>query len=141
MLIGSSIGFSNKHGIDTWYLTLNRSTLTPPNYVFSIVWSILYAMIGISGWIIWQSRNLKGLRTLKTLYFFQIILNWSWTPLFFSYHLTGFSLICLAMIVISVTILISRLYKNLIAVSLLLTPYLLWLLFASYLNFYIWQNN
>ena len=130
-----------KYNATTWYLTLNRSQLTPPNYIFSIVWSFLYCLLAISGWLIWQSKPFVNLPLLKKLFIAQLILNWSWTPLFFTYHLIDLALICLALIVILVVILIIKSYKNLIAVSLMLGPYLLWLLLASYLNFYIWQYN
>ncbi len=139
--IGSIIGNLMKDNVDTWYSTLNRSELTPPNYVFGTVWSILYAMIAISGFLIWESRPFSGLSGVKRLYISQLILNWTWTPLFFGYQLTGISLICLAAIVTLVAILVVRTYKNLTTSSILLIPYLLWITFASYLNFYIWRYN
>ncbi len=141
MLIGSVIGASTKSDTDTWYKTLIRSPLTPPDYVFGIAWSILYAMIAISGWLIWEAKPFSNIKLIKGLYISQLILNWVWTPLFFSYHLTGLSLICIIMIITLVAILIFKAYKNLSSVSFLLIPYLLWLLFASHLNFYIWQYN
>lgn len=141
ILMGSGIGFLTKNTIDTWYITLNRSALTPPNYVFGIAWNILYVMIAVSGWLLWESKPFLALQQIKILYVLQLILNWIWTPLFFSYHLTGLACICLTMMVILLAILIVKAYKNLTAASLLLVPYLLWLLFASYLNFYIWQYN
>jgi len=141
ILIGSFIGNSTKSSIDTWYQALNRSPLTPPNYVFGIAWSILYALIAFSGWLIWEAKNCYDLKLIKNLYISQLILNWSWPPLFFSYQLIGISLICLVMIVLLVAILVFKTYKNMTTASLLLVPYLLWLLFAGYLNFYIWQYN
>jgi benzodiazapine receptor len=98
-------------------------------------------MIATSGWIIWRSDSFAALKTIKKLYVSQLILNWLWTPLFFSYHLTGVSLICLCSIIILVALLIMKSYKKINSASLLLIPYLLWLLFAVHLNFYIWQNN
>ena len=102
LLISSIIGASTKSSVDTWYKTLNRSPLNPPNYLFGVAWSALYAMIAISGWIIWCSDSFTGLKTIKKLYISQLILNWSWAPLFFSYHLIGVSLICLCAIIILV---------------------------------------
>lgn len=140
--IGSIIGSLTKSSTDSWYKTLNRSPLTPPNYVFGIAWTILYAMIATSGWLIWQEeRNLPEIKSIKILYLLQLILNWSWTPLFFTYYLTGAALVCLITITILVATLIIKSYKKLKNASLLLVPYLLWLLFATHLNFYIWQYN
>lgn len=139
--IGAAIGASTETSVDTWYHALNRSPLTPPSYVFSIVWTILYILIAISGWIIWKSQFFLELPTIKKLYIAQMLLNWSWTPLFFGHHLVSFALICLCLIVILVAILIVKSHKNLPAISGLLIPYLLWLTLATHLNFYIWQNN
>jgi len=65
MLIGSLIGALTKGGVSGWYADINRSPLTPPNYVFGIAWSILYAMIATSGWIIWESKSFSCLSLLK----------------------------------------------------------------------------
>lgn len=139
--IGGVIGSLTKPEISIWYHTLNRSNLTPPNYVFPIAWTVLYGMIGACGWLIWRSQAFPKLSIIKTLYVTQLILNWSWTPLFFYCHLTGLSLVVLGLMDILVGALIWLTYRNMRAVFLLMIPYLLWILFASYLNFYIWQSN
>jgi translocator protein len=139
--IGGVIGSLTKPEISTWYSTLNRSTLTPPNYVFPIAWTILYGIIGICGWLIWREPSFRKLSVIKTLYMTQLILNWSWTPLFFGFHLTGLSLVVLGTMDILVFALICLAYRKMKVVSLLMIPYLSWILFASYLNFYIWQYN
>ena len=139
--IGGVIGSLTKPEISTWYSTLNRSALTPPNYIFPIAWTILYGIIGACGWLIWRASSFPKLSIIKTLYLAQLILNWSWTPLFFHYHLTGFSLVVLGLMDILVVTLIWLAYQKMRAVSLLMIPYLSWILFASYLNFYIWQYN
>jgi len=139
--IGGVIGSLTKPEISTWYSTLNRSTLTPPNYVFPIAWTILYGIIGVCGWLIWRASSFPKLSIIKTLYVAQLILNWSWTPLFFHYHLTGLSLVVLVAMDVLVCALICIAYQRMRAVSLLMIPYLSWILFASYLNFYIWQYN
>jgi tryptophan-rich sensory protein len=139
--IGGAIGSLTKPEISTWYSTLHRSTLTPPNYVFPIAWTILYGIIGACGWLIWHPQAFPKFSIIKTLYVTQLILNWSWTPLFFGFHLTGLSLIVLGLMDILVFALIWLAYRKMRAVSLLMIPYLSWILFASYLNFYIWQCN
>lgn len=139
--IGGVIGSLTKPEISTWYSILNRSPLTPPNYVFPVAWTILYGIIGACGWLIWKESSFSKLSIIKTLYVTQLILNWSWTPLFFHYHLTGHSLIVLGAMDILVSELIYLTYQKIRSVSLLMIPYLLWILFATYLNFYIWQYN
>ena len=139
--IGAVIGSLTKPEIGSWYSALNRSTLTPPNYVFPVAWTILYGIIGACGWLIWRKSQFPRLSVIKTLYVTQLILNWSWTLLFFHYHLTGLSLVVLVAMDILVVTLIWLTYRKMRAVSLLMIPYLSWILFASYLNFYIWQYN
>ena len=139
--IGGVIGSLTKPEISTWYSALNRSTLTPPNYVFPVAWTILYGIIGACGWFIWRSQAFPKLNAIKTLYVTQLILNWSWTPLFFHYHFTGLSLVVLGAMDILICALICLAYRKIKVVSLLMIPYLSWILFASYLNFYIWQYN
>lgn len=139
--IGGIIGSFTKPEISTWYSTLNRSPLTPPNYVFPIAWTILYGIIGACGWLIWPASAFPKLSIIKTLYVAQLILNWNWTPLFFHYHLTGLSLVVLIAMDILVCALICLAYQKMRAVSLLMIPYLSWILFASYLNFYILHYN
>jgi tryptophan-rich sensory protein len=139
--IGGVIGSLTKPEISAWYSTLNRARLTPPNYVFPIAWTILYGIIGICGWLIWRNQAFPKLSIIKTLYVTQLILNWSWIPLFFGFHLTGLSLVVLGTMDILVFALICLAYRKMKAVSLLMIPYLSWILFATYLNFYIWRYN
>lgn len=141
ILIGSGFGLLTKGSVDTWYQTLSRSPLTPPDYVFGIVWTILYTMIAASGWLIWNLKKVSGLATIKILYMIQLLLNWSWTPLFFYYHLTGSALVCLSVIIIMVTVIVAKLFRKSRIAALLLVPYLTWLLLAAQLNFYIWAHN
>lgn len=141
IVIGGTIGSLTKPEISTWYNTLNLSPLTPPNYIFPIAWTVLYGIIGACGWLIWREHSFPKLSIIKALYVIQLILNWSWTPLFFYYHLTGLSLIVLGGMDVLVGALIFLAYPKIRTVSLLMIPYFLWILFASYLNFCIWRFN
>lgn len=140
IIIGMIIGNLTKGDLDSWYASLNKSSLTPAGYVFGMVWSILYAIIGLTGWYIWQIKS-SQIRSIKRLYIAQLFLNWSWTPLFFTFHLIGAAFISICLIALLVTLIIIKTYKTVRIVSLLFMPYLVWLLFAAYLNFYIWQYN
>ena len=141
VLIGALIGSLTKADISDWYKHLSRSPLTPPNYIFPIAWTILYAIIGACGWLIWCMPEAPESNLVKTLYAMQLSLNWSWTSLFFHYHLTGVSLIVLVFMDIAVSMIIYVEYARNRLVSLLMIPYLLWIVFATYLNFYIWYYN
>lgn len=139
--IGAMIGSFTKPELNDWYHSLYRSPLTPPNYVFPIAWTILYAMIGFCGWLIWQMPHFPSLSVMKSLYAVQLLLNWSWTPVFFYYHATGLALCILIMLNFLVGFLIFLSYSKVRWIALLMLPYLCWILFAGYLNFYIWLHN
>jgi len=136
LLMGYLLGLLTQASIPNWYVFLNKSPFTPPNFLFGIAWTILYICIAVSGWLIWH----KQLTNLKHLFVLQLILNWVWTPLFFTYHFTGLSFLCIAFICALVGLLLYKAYFFK-PVFWLLLPYFLWLLFASHLNFYVWQYN
>lgn len=139
--IGALIGACIKPEISTWYSTLHRSPLTPPNYVFPIVWTLLYGILGVCGSMIWRTQSSQQLLTIKIIYCLQLMLNWSWAPLFFQYHTTGLSLLIVCCMDILASILIWLTYPKMRSVALLMTPYAAWIFFASYLNLYIWLYN
>jgi len=133
------ISFLSMDKIDSWYLDLNKSSLTPPGYIFSIVWPILYILMSISVWIIWNKE--KEITFPIQLYIIQLILNFAWSPLFFKYHLIYESQILLLFTWMLVFIMIILFYSIDKTAGLLLIPYLIWLSFALYLNNYILLNN
>lgn len=143
LLVSWGLGALTDAGLGTWYIDLNRSQLTPPSYVFGPVWTILYIFIAISGWWIFHKKSFIHAGLIKSLYIIQLILNWMWTPLFFYYHLPGLALLCLFLIDIAVAILIYACCKNknLTSVAKLMIPYFAWILFATYLNWFIYINN
>jgi len=140
-IIGYGLGMITQHNIVSWYPTLHKSTLTPPDIVFPIVWFILYCMLAVSGYTLWQYRHQPKVKLALVFYLLQMLLNWAWTPLFFYFHWIGVSLFCImAMIILTlITIITTRNTYKLSCV--LLIPYFIWLLFAGYLNAVIWILN
>ena len=88
-LISSAIGFFSRESVDGWYQTLTRSALTPPDFVFGPVWTILYAMLAAAGFLLWK-RDKGQLGDVKSIYMLQMLLNWSWMPLFFTLNILVF---------------------------------------------------
>ena len=124
---------SSSAGTDLWYQSLIKSNLNPPGYVFGIVWSILYLLMGITAW--------RTFYTIKNLFYIQLFFNAIWSWLFFSFHLPVISLIDIWLLIfINIKILFMLLKQDKIA-AFLYTPYIVWLLFASYLNLFIVLNN
>lgn len=139
--VGYLIGELTNSRLNLWYDSLQRSPLTPPGIAFAIVWPILYIMIAISGWMIFTKLPKGSFYSAKFFFTLQLLLNWLWTPLFFHLHLTGFSALCILLILISTVVVIRQIFKRLPWAAILLIPYGLWLIFAFYLNLYIYIYN
>ena len=120
---------STNTSIDSWYLSLNKSELNPPGYVFGIVWPILYVFMMISAVLTHKKTYL--------LFLSQLVLNASWSWLFFNFQMPLLALLDIY-ILIFLNIYISKLmyFESKVAFSLYL-PYVIWITFASYLNLFI----
>jgi tryptophan-rich sensory protein len=125
-----------------WYNSLNKSSLNPPPWVFGVVWPILYIMIISSGvnYII-SKPNLTYTDKGLLFYVIQFILNLIWSPLFFNYKQICLSLIVIISLICFVYLTMQEFEKTNRLSALLLIPYLLWISYAAYLNFYVCNNN
>lgn len=130
-IIGSI--FTKDNVQSDWY-QLNKPSFTPPNYVFPIVWTTLYLLIGISLYLAWTSAKKTQKGKLAKLFALNLILNLFWTPLFFLLQNPILSLIDMYLLIISTIWLIIFIYKINKTSSLILIPYLIWITFASFLN-------
>lgn len=129
IIISGSIGL---------YKYLVKPPLSPPNIVFIIVWSILYVLMGISAYKIYESKNISSKNAL-TVYIIQLLFNFIWPILFFTLNYRLVSFIWILMLFITILIMITKFYKINKLSAYLQLPYLFWVAFASYLNlgFYI----
>ena len=121
-----------------WYATLNKAPWTPPNIAFPIVWVLLYICIAIAGWRLFHHGN----QTLKVLWCLQLVLNGLWSWVFFGQHWIGpglLNIILIDALVINLALKARR--AELEVVSILLAPYIVWLLLATTLNAYILLAN
>ena len=137
--LGSLFTFSS---IPTWYASLDKPFFNPPNWIFSPVWTLLYFLMGISLYLIllsgWQDREAKrGI----ILFFAQLLLNVAWSFVFFFLHNPAIAFIIIILLWIMIFLSIFQFLKINKLASYLLIPYLLWVSFASILNFSIWQLN
>jgi tryptophan-rich sensory protein len=124
-----------------WYLSLNKSKLTPPGYVFGIVWPILYLLLGISFLLTIKSPKCIGFCSPLVFFTIQMILNLIWTTVFFRVKMMKTALILIYSIIALTIVAFTRMLPVNSTAALLLIPYLLWLCFASYLNLYIVVKN
>ena len=127
---GSIVGLIINKSIDYNYLI--NPPLSPPSYLFPIVWSILYLLIGTSYYIYRKNNNDDSL-TIK-LYYIQLILNYLWSIIFFTLKLRTLAVIWIIVLAITIIYLMIRFYKGERTSFYLLIPYILLVLFATYLN-------
>jgi tryptophan-rich sensory protein len=134
--IGWVIGATNLPG--TWYASLSKPAFNPPDWLFPVVWTVIYVMIALAGWRTWlQENNSLALQ----LWFAQMLLNFSWSPVFFRLHNMGFGLaIILALLATIVGFIVIQSRDNRLAAS-LFAPYAVWVAFASTLNYSLLRLN
>lgn len=128
--------------IPTWYATLTKPELNPPAWVFGPVWTTLYALMGIAAYLIWkQGINKHTVRVALELFAVQLGLNTLWSLVFFGLHNPGGALIVIVGLWLMIVATIAAFYKLSKPAAWLLAPYLLWVSFASYLNYALWALN
>jgi tryptophan-rich sensory protein len=142
--IGALFTFS---AIPTWYATLIRPELAPPNWVFGPVWTILFLLMGFASFLVWSAYasashdNKKAIQIGLALFGIQLVLNTFWSILFFGQRNPGGALIEIVFLWIAILGTIIAFYKISKPAAWLLVPYILWVSFAGYLNFAIWYLN
>jgi tryptophan-rich sensory protein len=116
---------------DGWYAALRKPPFNPPNWVFAPVWSILYIMIGVAGWLVWQ-RDWRS--RMMASWVAQLALNFIWTPAFFGLHAPAAALTIIVALLIVIITFIVRGWSRDPAAALLFLPYATWVAFATLLN-------
>jgi len=137
-IIGSTATMS---AIPTWYVTLNKPSFNPPNWIFGPVWITLYTMMGIALYLVWVKKQTKETKITKNLFLAHLLVNALWSLVFFGLKrldLAFIVIIALWWIIIYLIEMFKKIDKK---ASYLLVPYLLWVTFASVLNYAIWQLN
>jgi len=123
-----------------WYKALSKPEWTPPNYIFPIIWTVLYLLMGIAAWLVWREKK-EQYEWALSAWSIQLILNGLWTPLFFGYHQIRLSFILIVFYAITVFITTALFYKHHKFSGFLMTLYLGWVMYAGVLNYFIWQLN
>jgi translocator protein len=128
--------------IATWYAELNKPAFNPPNYLFGPVWSLLYILMGISLYLIIRNNfKDKSKRVALILFGGQLLFNIFWSFIFFYLHRPDYAFIEIVILWILILATAVESYRINKAAGYLFIPYLLWVSFASALNFAIWQLN
>lgn len=141
LLIWFISSYFTLNSIESWYMTLNKPFFNPPNWIFWPVWTLLYILIWISFYIVWNKWFWKNKNKLKAVYFLQLFLNFTWSISFFYLENPLLGLINIISLWILIIYNIILFYKVDKKAGFLLIPYLLWVSFASILNLYIYLLN
>ena len=128
--------------VQSWYPGLNKPSFNPPNQLFGPVWSVLYVMIATAAYLVWKRRDASALyRTTRWVYFLQLLFNFMWSIVFFGLHQILPALVVIVLLWVSIVATIYYFSKFSKTAAWLLVPYLLWVTFASALNFSIYLLN
>jgi tryptophan-rich sensory protein len=137
-IIGSVFTVSEISG---WYGTLVKPALNPPSSIFGPVWTTLYLLMGVAVFLVWRMREKKKVNVALFLFGFQLVLNTFWSIIFFGWHNPLLALVDITFLWISIVATIISFYKISRPSAFLLVPYLLWVSFATYLNYALWVLN
>jgi tryptophan-rich sensory protein len=125
----------------TWYAEIDKPAWTPPNWVFGPVWTVLYALMAVSAWLVWQEGGFACQRWPLALFFGQLVLNAAWTPIFFGlgrFDAASVEIVCLWCAIVATTVAFARVRA---VAAWLLAPYLAWVTYAATLCFGVWVLN
>ena len=139
--IASAIGAVVSLQADQFYTKLIRPDWAPPPFIFGPVWTVLYALMGVAAWLVWRAEGFRAARVALTLFIIQLIPNAAWTWLFFARQQGGLAfwdILVLWVLIVATMIAFWRIRP---VAGILLVPYLLWVSFASVLNYAMWQLN
>ena len=124
---------STSAGTDSWYLSLDKSELNPPSYIFGIVWPILYILMMVSAYL--------AHKKIFSIFITQLFFNAVWSWLFFRFQMPLIALLDIYLLIALNIYILNLMYKENKIAFFLFIPYVAWISFASYLNLFIVINN
>lgn len=128
--------------IPTWYASLVKPAINPPNWIFSPVWISLYVLMGISLFLVWQkSLHFPGVKTAMLWFGAQLALNVFWSILFFGLKSPALAFVEIIFLWAAIFLTLVKSFKVSRLASVLLLPYICWVSFAAVLNFFLWRLN
>lgn len=139
--IAAAVGAFASVQAATFYQQLAQPSWAPPSSVFGPVWTVLYALMGVAAWLVWREGGWRRQRGVLALFVIQLVLNALWSWLFFGWHrgaLAFADIVVLWLLVVATFVGFWRVRQ---LAGALLVPYLLWVSFASVLNYAVWHLN
>lgn len=138
---GAIGSFFTASSVRTWYETITKPAWNPPSWVFGPVWITLYTLMGIAAWLVWTARDVPGAKFALGVYGVHLICNALWSILFFGLKNPGLALIEIVILLALILYTTVLFWKINPVAGALMVPYILWVSFATYLNYAIWQLN
>ena len=139
--VGLLSGWLTREGTQIYADMLQKPPLSPPGWVFGVVWTVLYALMGISATGIYAAPPSRARSRGLNLFVAQLIVNFFWSPIFFNAQAYGFAFVWLLLLWVLVLLMILQFRKVDKPAAWLQIPYFAWLTFAAYLNYAVWQLN
>lgn len=137
-IIGSFFTFSS---MQSWYVFLEKPFFAPPNWLFAPAWITLYVLMGIAAFLVWRKRSMAGAKLALWLYSVQLALNALWSIIFFGMRNPGLAFVEIVVLWVLILVVTVKFFKLEKVAGYLFVPYLLWVTFASILNFAVWRLN
>ena len=141
LLVGGISGYFTIDGVKDWYVTLNKPSFTPPNWLFGPVWTCLYLLMGIAFYRALQKSTEENKRSIIGIFALQLFFNFWWSILFFHFHTISAALIDILILWICILLMIIRFRKSDAFAGYSQIPYILWVSFATALTLSIWWLN
>jgi len=142
LILGTLSGTLSGSGADDpWLAALRKPVGYPPSAAFGLVWTVLYIMMGLALAIVLSAAGARGRGMAALAFAVQLVLNLAWSPLFFGMHRISWALVDLVLIDLAVIVTLVLFGRIRPSAAWLLAPYLAWVLFATYLNWAILQDN
>ncbi len=134
-------GAANATSLAEWYPALVKPSWTPPSWLFGPVWTALYILMAVAGWLVWLRRGWAGAKVSMTLFASQLALNAAWSWLFFGFRMPGAAFAEIVVLWAAIGATTVSFWRDRPVAGLLFAPYLLWVSFAAALNYAIWRMN
>ena len=139
VVVAAAVGSRFRPG--EWYERLRKPSWRPPNWLFAPVWSALYLMMAFAAWLVWGKAGLAAGAVPLALWLGQLVLNAAWSPAFFGLRRPDLGLIVIAALWVAIASTVAAFAAVSATAAWLMVPYLVWVSFATALNFAIWRLN
>lgn len=139
--VAAAVGGASSIKAGMLYAQLLRPDWAPPASIFGPVWTVLYALMGISAWLVWRVGGFRAAKSALTLFLMQLALNALWSWLFFGWHRGALAFVDILLLWVLIVATLIAFWQIRPLAGAMLVPYLLWVSFACALNYSVWQLN